>query len=408
MLFTLVNMEKIYKPQLFRATENINLKEYFDKFKAECLNYDVDKTAKSLLKKLKPKLTTEQLNSLAENCSTDLLKSPENSFTPSELPTKYYYTSKLDSYYPVTEKALTLSSVRYRVSVEKALLEKNLGLESLFFNRSTLKLSGTTPADKAKDIEPGSEYVLTIFVYKATHQKPYQKTWERLKCAQEFQALGSSLLIDVIEKIHCVTNDGLFLEVENTDIDLTALINAKKYYPSQYIFIDGVFYCDSRAPNAYEYPKEIAKWAADKGIGKLTMVPIENVKIDALKPRLGYPYVYLHQGDCEHLIVFADARLIHAGDALCREVYPNVTRFRRVANVMCLICTHVFAKWIVYGCDRLPQEKAFLCTECCNSYCYLDGKKIGKFKLYPYFHKGLINKQSSGDDVENDEIEDFD
>lgn len=68
LLFTLVNMEKIYKPQLFRATENINLKEYFDKFKAECLNYDVDKTAKSLLKKLKPKLTTEQLNSLAENC----------------------------------------------------------------------------------------------------------------------------------------------------------------------------------------------------------------------------------------------------------------------------------------------------------------------------------------------------
>lgn len=84
-------------------------------------------------------------------------------------------------------------------------------------------------ADKAKDIEPGSEYVLTIFVYKATHQKPYQKTWERLKCAQEFQALGSSLLIDVIEKIHCVTNDGLFLEVENTDIDLTALINAKVF-----------------------------------------------------------------------------------------------------------------------------------------------------------------------------------
>ena len=34
------------------------------------------------------------------------------------------------------------------------------------------------------------------------------------------------------------------------------------------------------------------------------------VRLDSLKVRFGLPYLFIHQGDCEHLIVFRDIRYV--------------------------------------------------------------------------------------------------
>ena len=35
---------------------------------------------------------------------------------------------------------------------------------------------------------------------------------------------------------------------------------------------------------------------------------MEDTKFEELKIRLGYPYYYCHQGNCEHLMIFDDMR----------------------------------------------------------------------------------------------------
>ena len=40
----------------------------------------------------------------------------------------------------------------------------------------------------------------------------------------------------------------------------------------------------------------------------LTSLNMEGTKLEDLTVRLGYPYLFSHHGNCEHLLVFADLR----------------------------------------------------------------------------------------------------
>jgi len=51
------------------------------------------------------------------------------------------------------------------------------------------------------------------------------------------------------------------------------------------------------------------------------------------------------------------------------------------------MCNYNHSTWFVANSDRLPVRKAFFCDKCCESYMFLDGKKLGTFQLYPY-HPG--------------------
>ncbi len=60
----------------------------------------------------------------------------------------------------------------------------------------------------------------------------------------------------------------------------------------------------------------IRDWAKDpkRKIGPFEKGVMEHTKIEDLDVRLGYPYVFCHQGDHEHLISFSDARLVSPED----------------------------------------------------------------------------------------------
>ncbi len=55
-------------------------------------------------------------------------------------------------------------------------------------------------------------------------------------------------------------------------------------------------------------------WANEQHHGQLsrygtcTSKKMEETKFEELTIKLGYPYVYTHQGNCEHLLVFRDLR----------------------------------------------------------------------------------------------------
>ena len=76
-------------------------------------------------------------------------------------------------------------------------------------------------------------------------------------------------------------------------------------------YFGNTFYCDFRVNTNKDYSEVIAKWALENpqmNIGQFQRKRMEETRIEDLEIRLGFPYVYMHMGTCEHLIVFLDAR----------------------------------------------------------------------------------------------------
>ena len=68
---------------------------------------------------------------------------------------------------------------------------------------------------------------------------------------------------------------------------------------------------------------------------------------------LGYPYVYVHQGDHEHLITFVEDRLLSADDSQRPSSYPFERSTGMIHSKMCMVCTTFIAKWVTENNDRV-------------------------------------------------------
>ena len=95
----------------------------------------------------------------------------------------------------------------------------------------------------------------------------------------------------------------------------------------------------------------------------------------------GKPYLFCHQGDCEHLLTIRSVRLAHADDPRRAESYPLRTldgrRFRR----KCSMCGVFEARHVTYG-DRLaPCSPCFFC-ETCHDTLHLDAKGAPLYDEY--------------------------
>lgn len=56
----------------------------------------------------------------------------------------------------------------------------------------------------------------------------------------------------------------------------------------------------------------IIEWAKhpNRGIGPFSNERMETAHFIDLTARIGQPYVYVHQGDCEHIIILSDLRFV--------------------------------------------------------------------------------------------------
>lgn len=122
-----------------------------------------------------------------------------------------------------------------------------------------------------------------------------------------------------------------------------------------------------------------------KNLTNFKTANMSDVKLKDLKIKLGYPYVYQHQGNCEHLVVFTDMRLLRADEQLQSTKYPYVLSCNNINRIFCMMCTVSVAQFTITECDRLLTKYNCLCKKCVLAYNYRDGKKIGTFKLYPFY-----------------------
>lgn len=173
--------------------------------------------------------------------------------------------------------------------------------------------------------------------------------------AQDFMLLGSQNLVDFRDKIKCM----------NDDLPVGEAGPIKDHIKSGMFFFGNTFYYDGRVLTNINYGEVIERWAKEKPEMKLG--PFENrdmaeCKIADLEIRLGFPYVFMHLGSCEHLVTFLDARLMDPEDLQNPDEYPLVVETENEV-MYCFACDVHDSSYYVDD-DQMPTKPVNLCEQC--------------------------------------------
>ncbi|GER37534.1 snRNA-activating protein complex subunit [Striga asiatica] len=240
------------------------------------------------------------------------------------------------------------------------------------------------------------ETLLSVEVYHS------RKTWWK---TQEFLVLGRQFLSEVRDKIYCSTDE--------------IMKKAGQCDPSGYFFIEDVFCNDTRESSAIDYSKPILDWlknSKDDALEKwesivsgelqqkqkvlfgseskqqlqlprLRSVLMQRTRFCDLRFRLGAGYLYCHQGDCKHVIVIRDMRLIHAEDVQNRAAYPLITLQSKSRYRKCSVCKIYRADKMTVDDKWAAANPCYFCDVCYYMLHYSNGSLLySDFKVYECHH----------------------
>ncbi|XP_073039227.1 snRNA-activating protein complex subunit-like [Primulina eburnea] len=223
---------------------------------------------------------------------------------------------------------------------------------------------------------------------------------------QEFLVLGRQLLTDVKDKIYCLTDE--------------IMDKAGRYNPSGYFFIEDVFYNDMRGPSAIDYSMPILDWlqnskneALDKWesifsgelqqkqkallgdenkrrlpLPQLRACHMQNIRFFDLMFQIGAGYLYCHQGDCKHVFVIRDMRLIHSEDVQNQAAYPLMTFQTKYRCRKCSVCKIYQAQKVTVDDKWAPLNPCYFCDVCYYMLHYENGTLLyTDFSVYDYYHE---------------------
>uniref|UniRef100_A0A8C5P8X1 snRNA-activating protein complex subunit 3 n=1 Tax=Leptobrachium leishanense TaxID=445787 RepID=A0A8C5P8X1_9ANUR len=317
--------------------------------------------------------TAAVLNQL---CSVDALKCSENEegFDPEEIP---------------EDTGLVTLRIRKKVMERRKAMavDRPCRQDTLRYEMEYHAL-GKRPDDSTNMVEEG-ELLLTLNILypvifsKHKDYKPYST----------MLVLGSQKLTKLRDAINCVSDLQIGGEFGKNP-DLAPENVCKDLFKSAYFFFEGVFYNDMRYSDCRDLSRNTIEWSEsrDRGYGKFQSARMEDYTFNDLCIKIGYPYLYCHQGDCEHVVVITDIRLIHHDDCLDRTLYPLQTKKHWVSSRKCLVCTTYTAKWVTNEDSLAPDDPCFFCDVCFKTLHYdTDGNKLGDFLAYPYVDPGTFN-----------------
>ncbi|TMS23346.1 snRNA-activating protein complex subunit 3 [Larimichthys crocea] len=245
---------------------------------------------------------------------------------------------------------------------------------------------GRKPESTA-DIIPEGEIVLTINVY-------YPITSERISTSRPHMSLlmtGSHSLAELRDAICCVSDLQVCGEFSNTP-DLAPDFISKDLFKSSFFFFEGVFYNDMRFPECQDISKTTIEWAKARNYPAYTQAKMEDTRFVDLTIKVGFPYLYCHQGDCEHLVIITDIRLTHKSDCLDKKLYPLLIRKDRLLTQKCTVCHLFIGRWFTTNDQYAPSDPCLFCDKCFRALHYdAAGNKLGEFLAYPYVDQGAFN-----------------
>ena len=127
--------------------------------------------------------------------------------------------------------------------------------------------------------------------------------------SEDFLVLGESRLVDLKDKIGCFRNDIRIGEFSADPDQVKQAPIMREVITSGFFLIENTVYNDMRAPDATDCSVPLIEWARNRPkIGPFDTKRMEDTKFIDLSIRLGFPYLYTHLGNCEHLIVFTSVK----------------------------------------------------------------------------------------------------
>ncbi|CAG5107408.1 Similar to SNAPC3: snRNA-activating protein complex subunit 3 (Homo sapiens) [Cotesia congregata] len=360
-------MEHIYQSYTANASSKLNIAEYFSQFEG----------ANEQLRTNIP-MNKAQLTELHESISIDKLDVDEESavtghrrMIPKLEAKKLINDTNLQTLKLLKEKYMEYLPKIFRPSLKY---------------QSELIVRYSEPIMSGPGAVPGKNMIIFIRVYNPFdyHRKEYPVRHQRISLMHLIGVLDCQTLADLRDKIHCISDLSLSRESSGNPQEYTEVSN-KDLYKSSFFYIENTFYNDTRDPTNHDNSLPIREWAEKRNLGPFNVAKMEDTTLGSLVVKFGYPWVYQHQGNCEHLIVFSDARFVARDDDLAIANYPRIYRAKPSKQPSCMICERI-VQWVTFDSDRVPHDSFFFCDKCFLSFNYKDNKKIGNFKAYrwPY------------------------
>ncbi|XP_058027428.1 snRNA-activating protein complex subunit 3 isoform X3 [Ahaetulla prasina] len=217
---------------------------------------------------------------------------------------------------------------------EETILVDRACRQETFIHEMESHAIGKRPKDPGNMIDE-AELVLTLNIF-------YPVIFQKHKLRKPYQTLlvlGSQKLTELRDCISCVSDLQIGGEFSNNPAQAPENIS-KDLYKSAFFYFEGVFYNDSRSAECRDLSRTITEWAEsrDRGYGTLQATKMEDYTFNDLNIKIGFPYLYCHQGDCEHIVIITDIRLIHRDDCLDRSLYPLLTKKHWLWTKKCFVC----------------------------------------------------------------------
>ncbi|XP_011153343.1 snRNA-activating protein complex subunit 3 isoform X2 [Harpegnathos saltator] len=373
-------MDKVYGCYNHQASSQICLKDYFleySKLLQSTIYYEENQsTEEKMFHLMGIELSEARLNLMSHYCSVNNLRMETTNDDESE-------DKKLDKHLENISDSTNLETLKVLKKYNNTLLQK-------YYTQNGIPIVHEKLSNEVKTIKPGSDFLVYVQVYEPFNSsiqrsgKYFKPNFPTLRMKYVISILGCQYLTELREKITCVSDMSIATEIsENPDEQIENL--AKNVYKSGFFFIENTFYNDMRDANNVNYSDVILKWANTRDkIGPFKTARMENVRIDSLCARFGFPWVYMHQGSCEHLIVLSDARLVTENDDLSTSVYPKIEKIKPIPGKNCLMCGLLNVRWILTEHNRIPHDTSYFCENCFRSYNYINNIKVGNFKAYRY------------------------
>lgn len=192
---------------------------------------------------------------------------------------------------------------------------------------------------------------------------------------------------------------------------------AGQYDSSGYFLIEDVFCNDMREPSSVDYSKTILDWLENskndalekwefisagelrqkhkallgsenkQQLPRFKSVHMKTTRFCDLRFRLGAGYLYCHQGDCKHLIVIRDMRLVHPEDVQNRLAYPIISHQPKFIFKKCSVCKIYRAEKVTVDDKWTSENPCYFCDICYYMLHYVNGSLLySDFSVYDYNH----------------------
>ncbi|KAF9377845.1 small nuclear RNA activating complex, polypeptide 3 [Podila verticillata] len=148
------------------------------------------------------------------------------------------------------------------------------------------------------------------------------------------------------------------------------------------------------ARHSLDYSQVILDWIqenpereSDPAFQNLQKKYMHDTRIQDLAIRLNHPYLFVHQGSCEHILMVKSMRLPNKEyDDMNRAHYPRLMFKSKHSTHMCKMCLVNRAQFVTID-DRLAGESpCYFCQQCYYAFHYdIKGNILyDDFRVFPY------------------------